>query len=203
MTENNSIVLSTKKQLIDINKNHTNFRAHIVIQSTDGSPFYVAFVEQEDLDNDKQIDYQTAETGVIETEIEYNDNKLKNYYLIAVADTPTECKYSIELTELPPNVVAEPHPLPSQTQNQQVDMKESSNILFVGAVCVVGAILVYYLFFTKSETKEEPTKVVAKAGGGSGAVPPVPRVVASSSESAHSPVKPLTAMDRLKKLNIP
>lgn len=197
MTEK-SIVLSTKKQLIDINKNLTNFRAQISIRSEDNSPFYVAFVEQEDLDNEKEIDYQTAETGSIETEIEYNDNKLKNYYLIAVADTPTNCVYSIDLVEIPPNVVQQPtsqQPVSSSPKSES-ESSGSYNMIIIGAIGLVIAVGVYYLFFTKNSNDEKNEPTPAKVAE--------PRVIASSSESvAHSPAKPLTAIDRLKKLNIP
>ena len=103
MSKVSTYKLTNIKQLIDLNKDKINFELDFQVESLNGIHFDALVVTQEMLDSETQLVYQKAE-GFISGKIISDKNIYQNYFLLLKSNEPVECKVSISIKEIPPNI---------------------------------------------------------------------------------------------------
>jgi hypothetical protein len=159
--------LSTRHQLIDLNKEFVNFKLDFQVISVDQKDFEVLVVDQTQLDSNPDIKtFQMKKTqgGKIGGNIVADKNKSQNYFLILRGlqdNEPTEVEVQINLEEITESfqalpVQTESQSTPSSTPTAQPTVSTNEKpfyrkvwffILIIGIF--VGIALYYYLFYIR------------------------------------------------------
>lgn len=192
------------KQLIDLNKDSTNFDITFSVQSKDRSPFYLLVADQTTLDNNPNLEYKYAKDGVMSGNIIQDKNVYQNFFLVLKADKPCDCDVEIVKKDLPRTMP--PVPQESVKPAQKINWVK---VIFVVIVIAGGAFLLYWFL------KKDPHADIPKIVGAQEPVlrSPVSSRVPSMSRSSslsqnNSPVQSQgepqgsTLAERLKRLNL-
>lgn len=116
------------QQLIDLNKNATNFicefsiTPHIMDLETE---YYVAITTQSQLDNNENIDIKPLK-GIFTGSVKIESNEYQNYFMVIKTDAPMrEMEITSTLTELPVHKPQEPVlPPPEPVEQQYIKTSE-------------------------------------------------------------------------------
>lgn len=150
--------LGNIKQLIDLNRNVTNFDLNFAVVSKDNSEFYAVVVDQTTLDNNPDPDYKKV-NGKISGNIVADKGVYQNYFLLLKSDKPCECDVMLELREIPKRVESVNQPVLNKTElnraNALVDKRNENRdktfivvIIIVAILCIGG----YFYFRNKNQT---------------------------------------------------
>lgn len=142
------------KQLVELNKGLVNFDLSFTVRSKDGSPFDLIVVDQDSLDNGRELQYEKADKGMISGTLSSDKNIPQAYFLVLRSDKPCEVECDVEVTEIPPKL---PPPLPLQTQPgpmmQHPAKSQGFNfkpwLILIIVVCSLA--IVYMIFFRKKD----------------------------------------------------
>ena len=152
------------QQLIDLNKELTNFVSEFVItphiMDLD-SEYHVSIVTQKHLDDGSPIDFKPMK-GIFEGNIKIDGNEYQNYFIIIKSDKPMrEMNIKNTLTELPvyndpPPIKIEPQ-IPQNNTIKESYTEESNNNLEIKIavaifVIALGGYMLYH--FSKSNRKK-------------------------------------------------
>ena len=149
--------VTKQKQIIDLNGDSVNFDLTFNAKSKDGKPFYVSVVDQEGLDNGKEISFKKSENGEISANIVSDKNIYKSYNLVIKADEPCTVDISIDKKLIQPNIPKQvPQSRPVQVAKpppQKRGWKSWKKIILI-VVIVLGIALLAYFYFgdKKSDT---------------------------------------------------
>ncbi|MDC3333021.1 hypothetical protein OAV62_02155 [bacterium] len=97
--------LSTVKQLVDINKDVTNFRCKFSVISKEGKPFEAVILNQSSMDESQDFPFQQSTDGTFGGEIIMDKNTYQNFYLALRASEVTVVEVDLEFEALPDYVV--------------------------------------------------------------------------------------------------
>jgi hypothetical protein len=135
-------------QLIDLNREATNFELSFKATSTNNEPFFMVVTDQSTLDDGTPLDFKNV-NGTINGTIRNDKNIYQNYLLVLKADTPCEVTIDIDFDQLPDNI-------PQPQQEVATKEKDGYNIPWRKIICVVvliaGCALLYYFYRSKSKT---------------------------------------------------
>lgn len=154
--------LTSGKQLIDLNGDHTNFDLTFTATSLDNSDFHALVIDQTTLDkvpHDK-LEFKKA-TGSISGNIVSDNNIYQNFFLCLKSDKPCEVEVVINKKEIQPKPRKEVNPLVQQ-QSVKQSLKQdpikpfSTNwkLICIGIVLVIGGGLCYYMYVNKNKKQK-------------------------------------------------
>jgi len=158
------------KQLVDLNRDITNFDLNFAVSSKDGSEFYSVVVDQTMLDNEPNPEYKKVK-GSISGNIVADKGVYQNYFLILKADNPCECDVTIDIKEIPKNqewekqlINAEHEKRQEQhdaqvvlMQNNETRGMKTSVIIGIALVALFGVVF-YFQFCNKSSGSSSEVK---------------------------------------------
>ena len=182
MKYKNEFIIHTTKQLIDINKGLTNFKANInIVSNNQDDDFDIVILTQKDLDNvDFDINYKNI-IHSINIDVESTNNTQNQYVLVIKANNKTTVNIEIDLIDYdapppppppppppqPPVQMAPKHqhppppPPPKVVEKFEQKTKESkpNYLLYIGLLLVFG-LFVYYLFFYNSSCNNKKKETI-------------------------------------------
>ena len=88
------------KQLFNINKENTNFSATFSVSSAEKKPFYIAVVNQTNIDND-EIQFKIVNDGTISGNVKSDKNIKDDYYIALKSDENNIVNIKTTLEPLP------------------------------------------------------------------------------------------------------
>jgi ElaB/YqjD/DUF883 family membrane-anchored ribosome-binding protein len=91
------------KQLINLNKDKTNFSLDFEVKSVDGSPFKALVVSESNLNSGEELEYKDVQEGHITGNILNDKGVYQNYFLLLKSDTPTKCEVILDIKDVPLN----------------------------------------------------------------------------------------------------
>lgn len=159
MSVSKLINLTNLQQLIDLNQDLTNFKLEFKILSENNTPFNAVVASQAKLDSGEPLEFKNVENGSISGNIIADNGIKQNYYLVLKSEVPTKCKLEINIEEIPMN----------EKYNQEQEMNNNkefekymhahgaksvetsffSSKTFLFLSILVGALVIYYLFYVK------------------------------------------------------
>lgn len=157
MEETTTLELSTRHQLVDLNKKLVNFKLDFNVVSLDDSEFEAVVMNQTDInkfDNLDTIEMKTAPKKISGNIIADNNN-YENYFLILRSKEPQKVEIKTVIEEIPPKV-EEQVELPKEVE---IEHKPSPFYKTRGCWALIAIALIllgFYLkdhFFQKGEKK--------------------------------------------------
>lgn len=186
MNENKMVKLTKYMQLIDLNKELTNFDINFSVKERSGKSFQLAVVDQTTLDSGSDIQYETI-NGETSANLISNKDVYQNYFLclktIENKSDNVVVDININGREIPAETVTNTTQNTTQNTTPQIVKTETGVVAFlkknwkvIVAVIVLIAIgvFVYYYYFNKSSTVNDNS---------------TPKLLESINDSL-SPVKP-------------
>jgi hypothetical protein len=150
--------VTKQKQIIDLNGDSVNFDLTFNAKSKDGKPFYVSVVDQESLDNGREIAFKKSENGEISANIVSDKNIYKSYNLVIRADNPCIVDISVDKKLIQPNIPKQvPQPRPVQVAKpppQKRGWKSWKKIMLIVVIVLGIALLAYFYFGNKKSDKK-------------------------------------------------
>jgi len=186
MNENKMVKLTKYMQLIDLNKELTNFDINFSVKERSGKSFQLAVVDQTTLDSGSDIQYETI-NGETSANLISNKDVYQNYFLclktIENKSDNVVVDININGREIPAETVTNTTQNTTQNTTPQIVKTETGVVVFlkknwkfIVAVIVLIAIgvFVYDYYFNKSSTVNDNS---------------TPKLLESINDSL-SPVKP-------------
>jgi len=134
------------RQLINLNEDEKNVDITFKISSKNGEEFDMIVVDQETLDNDPEIQYNSIKDGMIEGTIK---NAQKNFLIILKSSKPCSCDVELIKKRIPP-------PPPPKPVLQKTEPPKKEGYSIVKICLVVGAVLgIGLLFYFMSQKDKE------------------------------------------------
>lgn len=175
MKSTQKYILSGIRQLIDLNKDITNFDLNFSVTSTDGSDFEALVVDQNILDTNPNPEYKKA-PGTISGNIISDKGIYQNYFLLLKCDPSksVECEVTVDLKEIPINPdcsITQPATSPREIQENfsgkakksmfgQIKSKFDFKFLLLVILAVAALAFIYFKFFKeKSDSKKQESNV--------------------------------------------
>lgn len=146
--------LGTQNQIIDLNGASVNFDINFAVRSKNGTPFYAVVVDQEQLDNGKELEYKKAENGEISANLVSDKNIYKSYNLILRSDEEQDVDVIVDKKIIEPNLPPPPPPVvqkPTPPPKKGINWKTIILILVV----VIGVGLLIYFYFKGDSKKSD------------------------------------------------
>jgi len=138
--ESHILNLNSIKQLVDINKNFTNFSCKFEIESENRKPFEMVVINQRLLDNDGMINFITVD-GETSGEFVMDKNIFDNWFIALRSSEPVKVFIKINLQPLPDKI--------NTQQNIKTNSKYSINI----AILVIIFIILYNIYVHNFKNK--------------------------------------------------
>lgn len=149
------------RKLIDLNQDVVNFHLEFTITSKEGEEFYVCIVDQNTLNNKKELEYKKAK-GSISGSVTQDKDVYQNYFLVLKADKPTEVDVEINFKKINPVIAENPkeqyeQPLPRMPNNQLMPAKSQKKmpwakiLLFTGIIVAAGGVIYYFFVYKKKK----------------------------------------------------
>lgn len=183
MNENKMVKLTKYMQLIDLNKELTNFDINFSVKERSGKSFQLAVVDQTTLDSGSDIPYETI-NGETSANLISNKDVYQNYFLclktIGNKSDNVVVDININGREIPAETVTNTTqntttPQVVKTQTGVVAfLKKNWKVIIVVIVLIAIGVFVYYYYFNKSSTVNDNS---------------TPKLLESINDSP-SPVKP-------------
>lgn len=162
MNENKMVKLTKYMQLIDLNKEFTNFDINFSVKERSGKSFQLAVVDQTTLDSGSDIPYETI-NGETSANLISNKDVYQNYFLClkTIGDNSDNVVVDININgrEIPAETVTDttqpPTPTPQLVKTQTgvvAFLKKNWKVIVAVIVLIVIGVFVYYYYFNKSST---------------------------------------------------
>ncbi len=184
MNENKMVKLTKYMQLIDLNKELTNFDINFSVKERGGKSFQLAVVDQTTLDSGSDIPYETI-NGETSANLISNKDVYQNYFLClkAMENQFDDVVVDININgrEIPAEIVTNTtqNTTPSQITNTQTGvvafLKKNWKVIVAVIVFIAICVFVYYYYFNKSSTVKDDNST--------------PKLLESITETL-SPIKP-------------
>lgn len=187
MREEQTYKVSRRPQLIDLNKDHTNFTLRFECHGDPSLPYQVCVTNQTELDTKDIADLQmkAVEGGSISGTIVADSNVYQNYFIVLRSEQDMDVVVAVDIEPMEVNSAppSDEAPLPSSdcagahTASQAGTMW--LRILFVALLIMFFLVIVYYIF----QLNEEPVATVPLASASPSPAPPTstPTVAPSNS----------------------
>ena len=141
---NRTLDLTTHQQLVDLNGTIVNFHVSYTVTSTNGKPFQMAIVEQEQLDSGIPTQFETV-SSVVKNEMSNTDGIYKNYYIALKSQEPdTRVRVEIQKTDITSQLTKTSGSEAIPNAKQTPDIK--SSILWYICVFVIIASIIYGVY---------------------------------------------------------
>jgi len=186
MNENKMVKLTKYMQLIDLNKEMTNFDINFSVKERSGKSFQLAVVDQTTLDSGSDIQYETI-NGETSANLISNKDVYQNYFLclktIENKSDNVVVDININGREIPAETVTNTTQNTTQNTTPQIVKTETGVVAFLKKnwkvivaviVLITIGVFVYYYYFNKSSTVNDNS---------------TPKLLESINDSL-SPVKP-------------
>jgi hypothetical protein len=186
MNENKMVKLTKYMQLIDLNKELTNFDINFSVKERSGKSFQLAVVDQTTLDSGSDIQYETI-NGETSANLISNKDVYQNYFLclktIENKSDNVVVDININGREIPAETVTNTTQNTTQNTTPQIVKTETGVVAFLKKnwkvivaviVLITIGVFVYYYYFNKSSTVNDNS---------------TPKLLESINDSL-SPVKP-------------
>jgi hypothetical protein len=151
-------IIGKIKKLIDLNGDSTNFESSFQISSENKTPFEIAVVDSDTLDNNDNLEYKKVVNGIITGKVVQNKNIYKSYSLILRADKECNCQIRIDKKELP--LSPEATNPPEKVENYiPLYKKKTENFSWKKILLILGIICLFALFlywYSKKEVENFP-----------------------------------------------
>lgn len=193
--ESNTIELSSRHQLVDLNKNLVNFKLDFQVISPENKEFDTIILNQNEINSYENMDMMKMKKapGKISGSIIADNNQYKNYFIILKSDEPQTVEVITTIEEIPPKEEEDSDLLlntKSMENEIQVPFYKTRGCWVL--ILLIGLLLIYYFkgsVFKKKATQVEinvnPTKVDV--------APPTPSGV-------ETPVNAVSPVDNIKPL---
>lgn len=160
MKKSFDLVLTSVRQLVEINEDLINFKADITVQSKQSAPFAAIILSEEKVHNSTEgkLAFQLAEKGVLSIEVQ-NDNDIKNiWYLVLKSEQENPVNVSIDIIEVPPKV---------NDEVKEADVKSTTSsskkpINWV-LILLIGLILIGLLYVIYNASKHSKSETISSA----------------------------------------
>jgi hypothetical protein len=157
MSVKKTLSLTSGKQLIDLNGDHTNFDLTFTATSLDNSDFHALVIDQNTLDKvpHDRLEFKKA-TGSISGNIVSDNNIYQNFFLCLKSDKPCQVEVVINKKEIQPKPRKEVNPVPQQTVKQDPIKDSNTNwkLIFIVIVLIIGGGLCYYMYVNKKKQQK-------------------------------------------------
>jgi hypothetical protein len=157
MSVKKTLSLTSGKQLIDLNGDHTNFDLTFTATSLDNSEFHALVIDQNTLDKvpHDRLEFKKA-TGSISGNIVSDNNIYQNFFLCLKSDKPCQVEVVINKKEIQPKPRKEVNPVPQQTVKQDPIKDSNTNwkLIFIVIVLIIGGGLCYYMYVNKKKQQK-------------------------------------------------
>lgn len=175
MKKQTTYLVNNIKTLIDLNGDATNFHLVFNVKSANNAPFEMVIVDQQTMNTQESLSYQSIEEGEINGELTWDRNIFQTFYMILKAKNPTEISVDLDLN------LIEPASFDETVQQSELQMvkgetssppkTETNYNLYLGILiaCVVVGIIVY---FSRDKTNDSKMSSGMK-----------PKIIPSSGES--------------------
>jgi len=148
--------LSTVKQLIDINKDVSNFKCSFTVSAQDSGPFEALIVSQTDLDTQSDIPFQQV-NGSFSGEIVADKNVYQNYFLILRSNEPRGVEVELSFEKLPEYI-------PGPDGGVLLDSKKYANRynfrLIVGGLIALAILYFLYKYYNDKKTPKVESSIL-------------------------------------------
>lgn len=187
MREEQEYKISRRAQLIDLNKDHTNFKLQFECHATPDVTYQVCVTNQTELDSKdiSELEMRTVEGGTISGNIVADSDVYQNYFLVLRSENEIPVQVVIDIEPIDP---APPSSVLHDEGNQSTSSAPSSSsssstgnwlrILFGVMLLLFFLVIVYYIFQLSETRSSSPVEVLgAGAGKTDVVVAPAPSVV--------------------------
>jgi hypothetical protein len=167
--ESNTIELSSRHQLVDLNKNLVNFKLDFQVISPQNKEFETIILNQNEINSYENMDMMKMKKapGKISGSIIADNNQYKNYFIILKSDEPQTVEVITTIEEIPPKEEEENDLLlNSKTMENEIQIPFYKTRGCWILILLIGLLLIYYFkgsIFKKKATQVEinvnPTKV--------------------------------------------
>lgn len=153
--------INNVQQLIDLNKDSTNFKLNFHIKSTNPTDkFQILVANQTELDQQKELDFQNVEHE-IGGDVVADKNVYQNYYLILRAEHNVDVQVTILFEPLPDFIeTVEPSkeiPVENeQSLSTETNKNEWTRRLLVGILLISFCFVLYSIFRNLNKQKSLP-----------------------------------------------
>jgi hypothetical protein len=150
-TETQTLELGQVKQLVDINKDYTNFKCIFRIVSSNKVPFDMIIVPQSSLDNNENLEFKNISDGEITGEIIMDKNIYDNWFF--VLQSSQQCQIQVQFTLEPLPVNHEVSQIVHESQENYTVNSLVSQYGHIFALVILIAILLFYVYTNLDKLK--------------------------------------------------
>jgi len=143
--ESHILNLNSIKQLVDINKNFTNFICKFEVESENKQPFEMVVINQRLLDNDGVINFMSVD-GETSGEFTMDKNIFDNWFIALRSSEPVKVFVKISLKPLPDNII----------NNQNIKQNKYNYSIFIALLVILFIILYNMYLHNKTSTSIVP-----------------------------------------------
>lgn len=169
--ETNTIELSSRHQLVDLNKKLVNFKLDFKVTSPDMKEFDALVLTEDEINSFQNLDNieMKKAPGKISGTIIADNNKYKNYFILLKADELHKVDVETIIEEIPPKEIEEPVNLDLNVKDIEGvhDLKETPFyqtrgcwVLLVLCLLLLGFYFRDYIFKRKKTTLKPVSEVV-------------------------------------------
>jgi len=170
--------INTTQQLIDLNQDSKNFKLTFECKSLDPSDKYQILVlsqSQLDTQDSNNLPYKQV-SHFISGNITSDQDIYQNYFLIIRSDKNCKVEVTIDKTDIEPNIKNDVSlPVSNKTNktnktNKQIPKKKSflrSSLFLWIIITIIGGVLLYFIFFTKTDNLKNSSVIEHSVHGGS------------------------------------
>lgn len=155
----NRYMLSKIRQLIELNGESVNYKINFRAMSLNKQPFEALVVSQTELDKNPSLEYQKVADGMIEAQINNDNNIYQSYFLILKADQPCECEVEITKEEfpkvetfVPPSAPQQQHDFSSVYSPSKEGGGWGKTFLILFGIGAIGVALYWYYKSSKKQS---------------------------------------------------
>lgn len=168
MNENKMVKLTKYMQLIDLNKELTNFDINFSVKERSGKSFQLAVVDQTTLDSGSNIPYETI-NGETSANLISNKDVYQNYFLCLKTNENHSDNVVVDINingrEIPAETVTDA--TQNTTQNTATPqivkaqtgvvafLKKNWKVIVAVTVLIAIGVFVYFYYFNKSSTVKD------------------------------------------------
>jgi hypothetical protein len=159
--ESNTIELSTRHQLVDLNKNLVNFKLDFQVISPENKDFYTIILNQNEIDSYENMDMMEMKKapGKISGTIIADNNEYKNYFIILKSDEPHKVDVITTIEEIPPKEEESDLLLNSKSMEEEAEAEPpfyKTRGCWI-LILLIGLLVIYY--FKSSIFKKKDSNV--------------------------------------------
>lgn len=149
-------------RLVELNKNNEiNFELEFNAKSKNNEPFQILIVDQQTLDDNDNLQYETATMGSISGNIKSDKNIYKKYFLALKSKNECEVEVNFNINKLPDNI-----PQPEDIKplsaipltETKVEKTISWRMILILIVIIIGVMLMIYIY-NNSESKKNDSEL--------------------------------------------